>query len=51
MAGGSLERSLIMAMRRKIALAHLREILDYYTRLARMEAEAAAEAAKAQNPA
>ncbi len=28
----------------KIALAHLREIPDYYTRLARMEAEAEAEA-------
>ena len=28
----------------RIALAHLREIRDYYTRLARMEAEAEAEA-------
>ncbi len=27
----------------KIALAHLREISDYYTRLAKMEAEAEAE--------
>lgn len=27
----------------RIALAHLREIRDYYTRLARMEAEAGAE--------
>jgi hypothetical protein len=35
----------------KIALAHLREIPDYYTRLARMEAEAEAEAANAHNPA
>jgi hypothetical protein len=35
----------------KIALAHLREIPDYYTRLARMEAEAEAEAAKAHEPA
>ncbi|HYN48478.1 MAG TPA: DUF5661 family protein [Candidatus Nanopelagicales bacterium] len=33
----------------KIALAHLREIPDYYTRLARMEAEA--EAAGAMDPA
>ena len=32
----------------KIALAHLREIPDYYTRLARMEAEAEAEAAEAE---
>jgi hypothetical protein len=35
----------------KIALAHLREIPDYYTRLARMEAEAEAEVAKAHDPA
>ena len=39
----------------KIALAHLREIPDYYTRLAHMEAEAEAEAraaaAKAHDPA
>jgi hypothetical protein len=35
----------------KIALAHLREIPDYYTRLAHMEAEAEAELAEAQDPA
>jgi len=35
----------------KIALAHLREIPDYYTRLAQMEAEAEAELAKAKSPA
>jgi len=35
----------------KIALAHLREIPDYYTRLARMEAEAEAELAEARDPA
>ena len=35
----------------KIALAHLREIPDYYTRLAHMEAEAEAELAEAKDPA
>jgi hypothetical protein len=35
----------------KIALAHLREIPDYYTRLARMEAEAETELAEAADPA
>ncbi len=35
----------------KIALAHLREMPDYYTRLARMEAEAEAELAEAMDPA
>jgi hypothetical protein len=35
----------------KIALAHLREIPDYYTRLARMEAEAEAEIAEGHDPA
>ena len=35
----------------KIALAHLREMPDYYTRLARMEAEAEAERAEAMDPA
>ena len=35
----------------KIALAHLREIPDYYTRLAHMEAEAEAELAEAMDPA
>jgi hypothetical protein len=35
----------------KIALAHLRELPDYYTRLARMEAEAEAEKAEAMDPA
>jgi hypothetical protein len=35
----------------KIALAHLREIPDYYTRLAHMEAEAEAEIAEAMDPA
>ena len=35
----------------KIALAHLREIPDYYTRLAHMEAEAEAELAEAVDPA
>jgi hypothetical protein len=35
----------------KIALAHLREIPDYYTRLARMESDAEAEAAEAKDPA
>ena len=35
----------------KIALAHLREIPDYYTRLAVMEAEAEAELAEAKDPA
>lgn len=35
----------------KIALAHLHEMPDYYTRLARMEAEAEAELAEAMDPA
>lgn len=35
----------------KIALAHLREISDYYTRLHRMEAEAEAEQAERLDPA
>ena len=35
----------------KIALAHLREISDYYTRLDRMEAEAEAEQAERLDPA
>jgi hypothetical protein len=35
----------------KIALAHLREIPDYYTRLARMETDAEAELAEAKDPA
>lgn len=35
----------------KIALAHLREIPDYYTRLDRMEAEAEAELAEKLDPA
>jgi len=35
----------------KIALAHLREIPDYYTRLSRMEAEAEAELAETVDPA
>ncbi len=35
----------------KIALAHLREISDYYTRLDRMEAEAEAEQAEKLDPA
>lgn len=35
----------------KIALAHLHEMPDYYTRLARMEAEAEAEVAEAMDPA
>jgi hypothetical protein len=35
----------------KISLAHLREIPDYYTRLAHMEAEAEAELAEAKDPA
>lgn len=35
----------------KIALAHLHEIPDYYTRLAQMESEAEAEMAEAQDPA
>jgi hypothetical protein len=35
----------------KIALAHLREMPDYYTRLARMEAEAEAERAALLDPA
>jgi hypothetical protein len=35
----------------KIALAHLREIPDYYTRLAHMEAEAEEELAEAKDPA
>jgi len=35
----------------KITLAHLREIPDYYTRLARMEAEAEAELAETMDPA
>jgi hypothetical protein len=35
----------------KIALAHLHEMPDYYTRLARMEAEAEAETAEAMDPA
>ena len=35
----------------KFALAHLREMKDYYTRLARMEAEAKTEVAEAMDPA
>jgi hypothetical protein len=35
----------------KIALAHLREIPDYYTRLAKMETEAEAELAERNGPA
>ena len=35
----------------KIALAHLREIPDYYTRLAKMETEAEAELAAENEPA
>ena len=35
----------------KIALAHLHEMPDYYTRLARMEADAEAEVAEALDPA
>jgi Protein of unknown function (DUF5661) len=35
----------------KIALAHLREMPDYYTRLDRMEAEAEAEQAERLDPA
>ncbi len=35
----------------KIALAHLREISDYYTRLDRMETEAEAEQAERLDPA
>lgn len=35
----------------KIALAHLHEMPDYYTRLARMEADAEAEIAEAMDPA